>query len=71
MVKKLTNKEGVLVITSHLIITLAIILIYGYTLFTGVGDETLKTVLTVIIGYWFGSMGITSVKKNTGGDNSK
>ena len=62
--KTLNIKEGVLIITSHLVITLAIILIYGYTLFTGVGDETLKTVLTVIIGYWFGSMGVTSIKKS-------
>jgi len=58
------NREGVFIITSHLIITLAVILVYFYTLFTGVGDETLKTVLTVIIGYWFGSMGVTSIKKN-------
>lgn len=56
------DKLGVLVLMSHLIITLAILAIYGYTLYTGNGDETLKTVLTVIIGYWFGSMGVTALR---------
>ncbi len=61
--------EGVFIITSHLVITLAVLIVYAYTLYTGVGDETLKTVLTVIIGYWFGSMGITAVKeKNKKGE---
>ena len=56
--------EGVIVIASHLIITLAVLLVYVYTLYTGADDETLKTVLTVIVGYWFGSMGITAIKKD-------
>lgn len=59
------DRMGVLVLMSHLIITLVILGIYGYTLHTGQGDETLKTILTVIIGYWFGSMGATAIRKPT------
>ncbi|MCU7526196.1 MAG: hypothetical protein HF308_17105 [Ignavibacteria bacterium] len=60
------DKMGVLVLMSHLIITLAIIGVYFFTLYNGHGDETLKTVLTVIVGYWFGSMGSQAIrgKKN-------
>jgi heme O synthase-like polyprenyltransferase len=57
------DRMGVLVLMSHLIITLVILAIYGYTLHTGTGDETLKTILTVIIGYWFGSMGSNAIRK--------
>lgn len=57
------DKMGVLVLMSHLIITVCVLAIYGYTLHTGQGDETLKTILTVIIGYWFGSMGAASLRK--------
>lgn len=57
------DRMGVFVLMSHLIITLVILGIYGYTLHTGNGDETLKTILTVIIGYWFGSMGVTAIRK--------
>lgn len=56
------EKMGVYVLVSHLIITLAIIGVYCYTLITGQGDETLKTILTVIVGYWFGSMGVNAIK---------
>lgn len=61
------DRMGVLVLMSHLIITLVILGIYGYTLHTGQGDETLKTILTVIVGYWFGSMGSQAIrgKKDT------
>jgi hypothetical protein len=56
------DRMGVFVLMSHLIITLAILGIYGYTLYTGHADETLKTILTVIVGYWFGSMGVTALR---------
>lgn len=56
------EKMGVYVLVAHLIITLAIIGVYCYTLITGQGDETLKTILTVIVGYWFGSMGVNAIK---------
>jgi hypothetical protein len=64
------DRMGVLVLMSHLLITLAIIGVYFYTLHTGQGDETLKTVLTVIVGYWFGSMGATAIRsKKDDGSN--
>jgi hypothetical protein len=53
---------------SHLVITLVILGIYGYTLYSGHADETLKTILTVIVGYWFGSMGSQAIRKK---DNKK
>lgn len=59
------EKMGVYILVSHLIITIAIIAVYCYTLVTGQGDETLKTILTVIVGYWFGSMGVSAMKPNT------
>lgn len=59
------DRMGVMVLLSHLIITLVILGIYGFTLYTGNGDETLKTILTVIIGYWFGSMGVNAIRPNT------
>lgn len=58
------DRMGVYVLMSHLIITLVILGIYGYTLYTGHGDETLKTILTVIVGYWFGSMGVNAIRPN-------
>ena len=61
------DKMGVYVLMSHLVITLAIIAVYCYTLITGQGDETLKTILTVIVGYWFGSMGINAIKTPANG----
>ncbi len=59
------DKMGVLVLMSHLIITLVVLGIYGWTLHSGQGDETLKTILTVIVGYWFGSMGREALRKPT------
>lgn len=56
------DKMGVMVIVSHLIISLVILLIYGYTLYSGNPDETLKTILTVIVGYWFGSVGMDKIR---------
>lgn len=57
------DRMGVLVLMSHLIITILILVIYAYTLHTGQGDETLKTILTVIVGYWFGSIGANALRK--------
>lgn len=60
--KKL-DKMGVYIIMAHLLITLAFIGVYAYTLATGQQDETLRTILTVIVGYWFGAMGKEQIKK--------
>lgn len=48
-------------ILCHLIITMTVLLIY---VFTGQGDVTMQTVVTIVVGYWFGSMGTGAIKKN-------
>lgn len=58
------DNTGVLLIVAHLIITLMVLLMYGLCLYSGYTDETLKTVLTVIIGYWFGAMGKDMISKS-------
>lgn len=65
------DKMGVLVLMSHLIITLAFIGLYAWTLNKGAGDETIKTILTVIVGYWFGSIGAGQIKKVVGKKEDK
>lgn len=59
------DRMGVMMLVSHLVITLVILAIYGFTLYTGHADETLKTILTVIIGYWFGSIGANAIRPST------
>jgi hypothetical protein len=59
---KNVDRMGVIMIMSHLIITLAILGIYLYSLHSGIPDETLKTILTVIVGYWFGQFGIDKMR---------
>ncbi len=51
------TRMGVLILMSHLIITLFVLTLYAVTLFNGHEDDTLRTILTVIIGYWFGALG--------------
>lgn len=51
------DRMGVFVLMSHLIITLAFIIIYAFAMFNGHDDDTLRTILTVIVGYWFGAVG--------------
>lgn len=58
-----TDKMGVLVIVSHLVITLAFIGVYAYTIVSGQSDDTLRTILTVIVGYWFGAMGKDVIRR--------
>lgn len=57
------DRMGVLVLMSHLIITLAFIGVYAYTLISGQEDDTLRTILTVIVGYWFGAMGKDAIRR--------
>jgi TctA family transporter len=60
---------GVVVLLAHLVITLAVLAIYAVGSIQGHADETLKTLLFVIIGYWFGAIGkdqLTKKKDNNG-----
>lgn len=54
---KKIDRMGVYVLMSHLVITLAFIVIYAFAMFNGHDDDTLRTILTVIVGYWFGAVG--------------
>lgn len=46
-----------LYVVAHLIITVAILAGYVYSIIMGAPDETLQTALVVIVGYWFGMTG--------------
>jgi hypothetical protein len=59
------DKMGVIVLMAHLVITLSIIAAYLITLWMGKPDDVFKIAIPVIIGYWFGAMGATSLRKNT------
>jgi hypothetical protein len=61
--------NGVIILVAHLIITLVIIGFYGWGSIHGHEDETLKTILFAIIGYWFGAIGkdqLTKKNNNNG-----
>jgi len=62
--------KGVLIIMSHLIITVLILIGYMLTAYHGHADDTLKYILFSVVGYWFGAIGLpkTTDKQN---DNSK
>jgi hypothetical protein len=60
------DKMGVLILMAHLIITMTIIILYTILIFTGHEDITLRTMIPVIIGYWFGSMGKSAIRNYNG-----
>lgn len=57
------DRMGVVVLLAHLTITLAVLIIYAIGSIQGHGDETLKTLLFVIMGYWFGAIGKDQLTK--------
>lgn len=58
------DRMGVLVLMAHLIITLAILALYGYSLHYGKPVTSIENILLVIMGYWFGSMGANAIRPN-------
>jgi hypothetical protein len=62
---------GVLVIVAHLVITLAVIVAYLFTLYLGKPDDVFKIAIPVIIGYWFGAMGNTAIRGNKKTDKTE
>lgn len=56
------QRSEVLTIMAHLIITLAIFALYGYTYAIGKPDTTLQNLLLIAGGFWFGAMGGTKIK---------
>lgn len=57
------NRLEVLTVMAHLLITLCILGAYVFTIHIGTPDETLKNLLLLIGGYWFGVMGKQQVDK--------
>lgn len=60
------QKPEVFYLMSHVVIALAVIIGYVYTLAIGHQDETLRMAVFAIIGYWFGLAGGTVKKAVTG-----
>jgi hypothetical protein len=63
MFKSLPRLE-VLYLMTHLVITLCIIVLYGVLTALGHNDETLRNLLLLIGGYWFGAMSGQTIKSN-------
>lgn len=67
-----TPRLEVLYLMAHLVITLSIIVLYGVLTALGHSDETLRNLLLLIGGYWFGALSNLSrtnnKKKNTNDD---
>lgn len=62
-IMNLTNQRmGVYILVSHLIITLAVICLYGVSMFSGKDTSVLEGLLFVVFGYWFGSITKDSLK---------
>lgn len=58
----LNQRMGVYILVSHLIITLAVICLYGVSMFSGKDTSVLEGLLFVVFGYWFGSITKDSLK---------
>jgi hypothetical protein len=56
------QREGAWYLMSHVIITLALIMVYAYTIHLGLPDQTLQNILLIMAGYWFGAMGMDKIK---------
>lgn len=59
---KKVDRMGVFVLMSHLVITLAVIGLYGVFAYLGKPVTTIENMLLVIVGYWFGAIGATQVR---------
>lgn len=49
-------QEGGAYLVAHLIISSLLIIGYIFLAFTGHSDETLKSGLLLVLGYWFGAL---------------
>lgn len=59
---KNVDKMGVLVLVSHLVITLAILALYAVFAYMGKPLTTIENMLLVIVGYWFGAIGTNAIR---------
>lgn len=62
MKNSINQRMGVYILVSHLIITLAVIVLYGLSMFSGKDTSVLEGLLFVVFGYWFGSITKDSLK---------
>lgn len=56
------DRMGVLVLMSHLVITLAVFGLYAYFVHMGKDTTSIETIILVIIGYWFGAIGKETIR---------
>jgi hypothetical protein len=59
------DKNGVIIITAHLIITLAVIVGYIICLVKNIPAPQLETMAFMVMAYWFGAMGANKLGKAT------
>lgn len=57
------DRMGVLVLMSHLIITLAMLALYALFAWLGKPLTTIENMLFVVVGYWFGALGTNALTK--------
>ena len=62
---KKIDRMGVLLLMAHLVITLAILALYGLFAYLGKPITTIENMLLVIVGYWFGAMGTGAIRPNS------
>ena len=59
---KNVDKMGVLVLMSHLIVTVLILVVYVAFAYMGKPLTTIENMLLVIVGYWFGAIGTNAIR---------
>lgn len=59
---KKVDGMGVLVLMAHLVITLAMLGLYGVFAYYGKPVTTIENMLLVIVGYWFGAIGTNAIR---------
>lgn len=62
---KKVDRMGVMVLVSHLIITLAMMALYGVFSYFGKEVGTIENMLLVIVGYWFGAIGTNAIRPSS------
>lgn len=60
------DRMGVYVLSAHLIITLTLIVIYTIFALNGQDVSTIEMILIAIVGYWFGAVGNSALRPNSG-----
>lgn len=56
---------------AHFILSVVVLLLYGISILTGHTDDTLRNVLMIVFGYWFGAVGGAKVRDVLNSKKSK